>query len=103
MIKGLMEVGYLILILKTTRINMVFVMGKNKFLLGKLATPDILYKCEVWGYNISLEFWKKKEKIHKLFIIYNINIKRNKTPYIILLLEGGLPPFESISLIRYLK
>ena len=32
---------------------------KNKFLFETLVTPIILYGCEVWGFNISRESWRK--------------------------------------------
>lgn len=74
---------------------------KKKFPFETLVTPVIFYGCEVWGCNISRESWRKIEQIQKRFIIYNLKIKINM-PYPILLIEGGLPPIESIAMTRYL-
>jgi hypothetical protein len=48
---------------------------KKKLIFETLVTPVILYGCEVWGYSISREFWRKIEKIQKNFITYNLKIK----------------------------
>ena len=58
---------------------------KKKLLFETLVTPVILYGCEVWGYSISCESWRKIKKIQKNFITYNLKIKGN-TPYSIFLL-----------------
>jgi len=55
----------------------------------------------VWGCNISRESWRKIEQIQKRFITYNLKIKNN-TPYLILLIEVGLPPIESMAMTRYM-
>jgi hypothetical protein len=61
----------------------------------------ILYECEVWGYSISRESWRKIEQIQKNFITYNLKIKGN-TPYPILLLETSIFPIEIMAMTRYL-
>ena len=70
---------------------------KKKFLFETLVTPVMLYGCEVWGYSISRESWRKIEKIQKRFIMYNLKIKSN-TPYPILLIEVGISPTESLAM-----
>ena len=72
---------------------------RKKFLFETLVTPIILYGCEVWGYSISRESWRKIEKIQKCFRTYNLKIKSN-TPYPILLIEVGLFPIESLAMTR---
>lgn len=47
---------------------------KKKLLFETLVTLVILYKCEVWGCNISGELWRKIEQIHKHFL-YNLKLK----------------------------
>ena len=36
---------------------------KKKFLFETLAIPIILYGCEVWGCEISREYWMNIEQI----------------------------------------
>ena len=36
---------------------------KKKLFFETLVIPSILYGCEVWGCNISREFWRKIEQI----------------------------------------
>ena len=74
---------------------------KKKFLFETLVIHVILYGCEVWGCNISREYWSNIEQIQKRFITYNLKIKSN-TPDPILLIELGLSPIESIVMTRYL-
>ena len=74
---------------------------KNKFLFETLVIHVILYGCELWGCNISIEPWRKIEKIQKNFIPYNLKIKSN-TPYLILLKEVGIFPIECMDITRYL-
>ena len=74
---------------------------RKKFLFETLVTPVILYGCEVLGCNISRESWRKTKKIQKRFIMDNLKIKSN-TPYLILLIELGLPPIESLAMTRLL-
>ena len=72
---------------------------KKKLLFETLVTPVILYRCEVWGCNISRESWRKIEQIQKHFITYNLKIKSN-TPYPILLIEVGLSPIKILAMTR---
>ena len=71
---------------------------KKKFFFESLV---ILYGCEVWGSNISIDSWRKIEQIQKQFITYNLKIK-NKTPYPILLIEVVFSPIKSMVMTRYL-
>ena len=64
---------------------------KKKFLFETFVIHVILYRCEVWGCNISIQSWRRIEKIQKRFITYNLKIKIN-TPYTILLIEVDLSP-----------
>ena len=68
---------------------------KKKLLFETLVTPIILYGCEVWGCSISRESWRKIEQVQKCFIMYNLRVK-SSMPYPILLIEGGIPPIESM-------
>ena len=43
------------------------VIWDKKFLFGTLVIHVILYVCEVWGCNISREYWRNIEQIHKRF------------------------------------
>ena len=70
---------------------------KNKFLFKNILIPVILYGYEVWGCNISREYWRNIEQIQKHFITYNLKIKSN-TPYPILLIEVSLSPIESMAM-----
>ena len=36
---------------------------KNKFIFETLVIHAILYGCEVWGCNISREYWRNIEQI----------------------------------------
>ena len=74
---------------------------KNKFLFETLVILVILYGCEVWGCNISKQYWRKIEQIQKRFLTYNLKIKSN-TPYPILFIEVGLSPIESMAMTRYM-
>jgi hypothetical protein len=74
---------------------------KKKLLFETLVTPVILYECEVWGYSIFRECWRKIEKIQNNFITCNLKIKGNM-PYPILLIETSLSPIESMAMTRYL-
>jgi hypothetical protein len=58
----------------------------------------ILYGYEVWHYSISKEIWS--EQIRKHFIISDFKTKY-KTPFLILLLEVGLPPIKIKAMINY--
>jgi hypothetical protein len=61
---------------------------KKTLLFNNLATPVMLYGCEIWGCNISKESWRKIEHIQKNFVTYNFKIKGN-APYPILLIEAS--------------
>ena len=74
---------------------------KKKFLVKTLVTLIILYGCEHWGCNISIESWKSIEQIQKRFITYNLKIKSNTTCHV-LLIEVGLSPIESIVILIFL-
>ena len=67
---------------------------KKTFLFETLVIHVILYGCEVWGCNISREYWRNIEQVQKGFITYNLKIKCN-TPYHILLIEVGLFPSKA--------
>ena len=68
--------------------------------MQNLVTPVILYECEVWGCGISRESWTKIEQIQKRFIMYNLKIKINTHP--IILIKVGLSPIESLAMTRLL-
>ena len=70
---------------------------KKKLVFETLATPIILYGCEVWGCSISRESWRKIEQIQNCFVTYNLKIKSNTT-YSILLIEVGHSPIESLAM-----
>ena len=89
------------MVLKITESTNLVMWDKNKLLFESLFIPVILYGCEVWGCNISRETWRKIEQIQKQFITYNLKIKSN-TPYLILLIEVGISPIESMAMTRYL-
>ena len=72
-----------------------------KVLFETLVIHVILHGCEVLGCNTSRETWRKIEQIEKWFITYNLKIKSNM-PYIILLIEVGLSPIESMTMTMYL-
>ena len=55
----------------------------------------------VWGCGIYKESWRKIEQIQKRFITYNLKIKSNK-PYLILLIEVGISPTESLAMTKLL-
>jgi len=74
---------------------------KKKLLFETLVTHFILYGCELWGFSMSRESWRKIEKIQKNFITYNLKIKGN-TPYPIHLLETSISPIDSMAMTRYL-
>ena len=74
---------------------------RKNFLFETLVAPVILYGCEVWGWNISRESWRKIEQIHQHFITYNLKIKSN-IPYPILLIKVGLSPIENLDMTRLL-
>jgi hypothetical protein len=65
---------------------------KNKYNFHTLVTLVILYGCEVWGWSISRESWRKIEQIQKNSTTYNLKIKGN-TPYPIILIEASISPF----------
>ena len=65
-----------------------------------MLSSFFLYICD-WGCSISKESWSKIEMIQYQFITYNLKIKGN-TPYPVLLIELGLSPIESITMLRYL-
>jgi hypothetical protein len=68
----------------------LWIWDKKKLLFDTFVTHVILYGCEVWGYNISRESWRKIKQIHKCFITYSIKIKGN-TPCSILLIKASPP------------
>ena len=96
-----MEAGKLILVLKITKSANLVTWDKKKFLFKNLVFLVVMYGCEVWGCNISREYWRKFEQIQNRFITYNLKIKIN-TPYPILLIKVGLSPIKSMAMTRYL-
>jgi hypothetical protein len=74
---------------------------KKNLIFETLVTPVILYGCELWGSNISREYWGNIEHIQNNFVTYNLKIKGN-TSYPILLIEVSLSSIGSTTVIRYL-
>ena len=79
----------------------IYTWSKKRFLFETLITPIVLYGCEVWGCNISIEPWRKVDMTQNQFITSNLKLK-GITPYHILFIKDGVSPIESETMFRQL-